>query len=172
MKEDSTCLSQWEFAREMDRAWRQWRQFSEEMASAVTGLDPVWFFFYGDMWRDWSLCFLFMLALMNSSRESLLHWIMLLETCYSVFGKSLTTELMCATSQVVHILNTNEISPRVNFWSSTPKLFNFIDLDWVVLKIIASKMVSNVLGHPVYKLADRSRERSQGSMFNSYYTEM
>ena len=37
---------------------------------------------------------------------------MLPDTCYSVFGKSLTTDLTCAVSQAVHILNTYEIVPE------------------------------------------------------------
>ena len=91
----------------------------------------------------------FLLALMNLGRESLLYWIMLLEICYCAFGKCLTTDLTCAVSQAVYILNTYEIDPRINFWCSTPKLFNFIELDLVVFKIIAFKMMSNFLGHCV-----------------------
>ena len=92
---------------------------------------------------------LFLLALMNSSRESFLHWIMLPETCYSMFGKSLTTDLTIAVSKAVHKLNTNKIGPRINLWCSTPKLFNFVELDQVFFKIIAFKMLFNSLGHPV-----------------------
>ena len=106
--------------------------------------------FYGDRWRDWSMFPLFQLALMNSSRESLPHWIMLPETCYSVFGKSLTTDLTYAISQAVHILNTYEIGPRIDLWCSTPKLFNFIELDLIVLKIIGFKIMLNFFGHPIY----------------------
>ena len=38
---------------------------------------------------------------------------MIPETSYSMFGKSLTTDLTCAVSQAVHILNIYEIGPRI-----------------------------------------------------------
>ena len=106
--------------------------------------------FYGDIWRDWSMSPLFLLVLMNSGKESLLHWIMIPETCYSVFVKSLTTDLTYAMSQAVHILNTYEINLRINLWCSTPKLFNFIELDKVIFKINAFKIMSNFSRHPIY----------------------
>ena len=96
----------------------------------------------GCVWKDWSMFPLFLLGLMNSIRESLPLWIMFLETCYSVFGKSLITNLTCAMSQMVHILNTYEIGSRINLWCSTPKLFNFIELDFVVFKVIAFKIIT------------------------------
>ena len=57
---------------------------------------------------------LFLLTLMNSSRGSTLYWMMLLETCFSVFGKSLNTDLTCDVSQAVYIFNTYEIGLRIN----------------------------------------------------------
>ena len=36
------------------------------------------------------------------------------ETCYNMFGQNLTTDLTCTVLQVVHLLNTYEISPRIN----------------------------------------------------------
>ena len=47
----------------------------------------------------------FPLMSMNSSGESLPHCIMLPETCCSMFGKSLTTDVTGAMSKTVHILN-------------------------------------------------------------------
>ena len=91
-------------------------------------------------------------ASIDELRESLPHWIILLETCYSMFGKRLTTILTCAVSLVVHLLNIYEIGPRIKLWYSTPKLLNFIELDLVVFKIIAFKMMSNFFGHSVYIL--------------------
>ena len=49
---------------------------------------------------------------------------------------------MCLV-KAMHILNTYEISPRINLWSTTPKLFSFNELDLLVFKIIAFKMMSN-----------------------------
>lgn len=46
----------------------------------------------------------------------------------------------------VHILNTCEIDPIINLWDSTPKLFDFIELDLVV----AFKMMSHFSGQPVW----------------------
>ena len=92
--------------------------------------------FYGDIWRDWSMFLLFLLVLMNWSRELLLHWIILPETCYCMVSKSLTFDLTCA------ILNTYEIGPRINLLCSTRKLFNFTEVDEVVFKIIGFKMMS------------------------------
>ena len=71
--------------------------------------------FYGDMWRVWSKSLLSLLGLMNSSRESLLHWIMLPKTCYIVIGKGLTTDLTCVVSQAVNKLNTNCYEIAVGF---------------------------------------------------------
>ena len=51
---DSTCLSQWESARESLWAWWIWRLVSDEMFAAVTRSVPSEFFFR-DMWRDWSM---------------------------------------------------------------------------------------------------------------------
>ena len=48
-------------------------------------------------------CALFLLALMNSSRKSFLHLIMLPERFYSMFGKNSTTDLTCAMTQAVNI---------------------------------------------------------------------
>ena len=90
----------------------------------------------------------FLLALMNSSRESLLHRVLLLKSCYSVFSKGLTTNLTCAMSLAVRILNSYEISPRINL-GLTSKLFNLIELDLVVFKIIVFKMMSNFEGHSI-----------------------
>ena len=94
---------------------------------------------------------LFLLVLMKSSRESLPHWIMLLETFYSVFGKSLTIDLTYTVSQTVHILNTYEISSRINLQSSTLKQFTFNELDSEVFKIIALGIMSNLEGGTLYK---------------------
>ena len=91
-------------------------------------IDPRVISSFGDMWWDWYMSLLFLLVLLNSSGEWLLPWIMLPETYYSIFGKSLTTDLMCVVSKVVHILNTYEIGPRINLWCSTSKLFNFLDI--------------------------------------------
>ena len=93
---------------------------------------------------------LFLLALMNSSRKSFPHWIMLPESCYSMFGKSLTTNLMYAVKQVLHVLNTYEIGPRINLWRSAPKLIQFL---WATLSSFQDnclKMVSNVWGHTIF----------------------
>ena len=62
----------------------------------------------------------------------------------------LITDLMCAMSQGVHILKTYEISPRINLLCSTPILFNFIEQDLIVYKIIAFKMMSNFFEYPVH----------------------
>ena len=51
---------------------------------------------------------------------------------------------------VWHILSTNEIGHRVNLRCSTPKLLYFIELDKIVFKIIALKITSKFLGHPVF----------------------
>ena len=104
--------------------------------------------FYGYMWSEWYS--LFQIKLMKSSWESLLHWIKLPETCYSVFGKSLTIDLTYAMSQAVHVLNTYEICPRINVWSSILKLFDFVELYWVVFKIIAFKMISHLWGDSAF----------------------
>ena len=103
--------------------------------------------FYGDC-EGTGLCpCLLLLTLIDSSRELLLLWIMLLETCYSVFSKSLTTNLLCRAIGSAHI----ELGLRINL-CSTPKLFNFIQLNWVVFKIIVFKMMVNFLGggHQIY----------------------
>ena len=144
MEEDSMCFSQWESAREMDQAWCRWRQFLMKWLP-VTGPVPVWFLFMRICERT-DLCppHFFQLALLNLRRESLPHWKMLQETCYSVFGKNLTTKLTCAMSQAMHILNTNEIGPRINLC--------FIELDLAVFKITAFKMMLNFLGHPIINI--------------------
>ena len=82
---------------------------------------------------------LLMIALMNSCRESFLYWIMLPETCYSVFGKILTIDWTCAVSQAGHQFNSYEISPRIKLWRSEHKPLNFIEL--VIFKIIAFKIM-------------------------------
>ena len=113
-------------------------------------LSSVWYFF--KLICEGSVSSFFQLELIHSSRESLPLWILLPETCYSVFGKSLTTDLICAVSQAVHLLNTYEIRPTINLWFLAPKLFDFIELDSVVFKIIAFKMMSNFGGQPVYTI--------------------
>ena len=127
----------------MDQAWWGWRQFSDELNAAVTGPVSVGFLCMC-MCEGTGLCpHLFLLALINSSRKPLPHWIMLQETCYSVLGKSLTIDFACVVSQAVHILNTYEIGPRINLWYSIPLPFNFIAPDLVVFKIIAFRITSN-----------------------------
>ena len=121
-------LISWESAREMDQAWWRWRQYCDDIAATVPKPVPMWFLFFY-MWRDWPISPLFLLALTKSSWESLPQWIMLPKTCYSMFHKSLTANLMCAVSKEVHIFNTYKISPRINLWCSTHKLFNSIELD-------------------------------------------
>ena len=88
-----------------------------------------------------------LLELMSSSGESFPHWIILPEICYCVFGKSFTTDFMYVVLLAIHISNTYEIAPRINLRSSTHKLFNFIELDSVVSKITAFKIMSNFGGH-------------------------
>ena len=82
-------------------------------STVVTRTVPVWSLFIG-ICEGTGLCpSFFLLALTNSSSESPLHCLMLPETCNCLFGKSLTTNLTCAVSQAVHILNTYEIGPRI-----------------------------------------------------------
>ena len=69
-------------------------------------LFPCDFFLWGYVKGLVYVPHLFQLSLMNSSSKSLPHWIMLLETCYSVFGKSLTTDLTYVASSRVRILDT------------------------------------------------------------------
>ena len=99
------------------------------------------------IWSETGLCtHFFQLALMNSLRESFPHCIRLPDSCYSVFGKSLTTDLTIA----VHIFNTFDIGPRINLCCSTPKLFNFIELILVAFKIIAFKIISIFWGPAIF----------------------
>ena len=88
--------------------------------SSSADLSPCDFFLWS-MWRDWSMSPFFLLALNLSSAELIL-CLMLPKTYYSVFGKSLTIDKWCT------------------YW--THKLFNFIEQDQVVFKIIAFKMSS------------------------------
>ena len=48
-----------------------------------------------------------------------------------------------------------EVSPRINLRCSTTKLFNFIELDLVVFKIIAFKIISNFFGYTVFSHAKK-----------------
>ena len=57
-----------------------------------------------------------------------------------VCEKLLRCPKKCAVSQVIHNLNTYEIGPRIHLWCSTPKLFNFIEVDGELFKIIAFKI--------------------------------
>lgn len=46
--------------------------------------------------------------------------------------------------------NWDEITTIINWWCSTPKLFNVIELDWVVSKTMACKTMANFLRHRVH----------------------
>ena len=61
---------------------------------------------------------------------------MLQETCCSVFGKRLTTDMTCAVSHAVYVLHPNEICPKINL---------------IVFKITSFKIMSKFGGQPVYK---------------------
>ena len=51
--------------------------------------------------------------------------------------------MTCALPQAGHILKTYEIGPRIYLWCLTSKLFNFIELNSVLFKLIAFKMMLN-----------------------------
>ena len=75
----------------------KWSQWSPD-------LSPSDFFLWGYVKGTGSIVLLFLLVLLNSSRESFPHWIMLPETCYNVFGKSLNYQLdVCCVTGGAHI---------------------------------------------------------------------
>lgn len=63
---------------------------------------------------------------------------------------SCTQSPSCDTTHPVHILNTNEIGPTINLWCSTPALFNFTELDLVVFKVSAFKIMAIFLRDTLY----------------------
>ena len=67
----------------------------------------------------------------NPSRESLLHWRLLLKTCYGMFGRCWTTNLTCGMSQAVFMKSTYLCLSHPNFDESIILLnIRFVEFHW------------------------------------------